>query len=240
MVNVWARDRANWFYLSFGIFALAIVLLGFSTTYIIPMAWRSFSAPPIVHLHGAAALAWVTIVIVQASLVSRSRTPIHRRFGLSALPLALLVWVSGIYTSVWAANRDLADQGTAATSSLAGSAIGLSLYLGLVIAAVMLRRRPDWHKRLILLATIQLLWPAFFRLRHLMPMIPNPEIWLALVLAYSPVVIFALRDRLVCGRIHPVWLFVAPALILEQSIEFAMFDRGALRTLGQWIYSLLS
>lgn len=142
-------------------------------------------------------------------------------------------------TSAWAARRDLPELGTAATSSLEGTAIGLSLYLLLVVAAVAMRRRPDWHKRLIILATIQLLWPAFFRLRHLLPIVPQPEIWLALVLAYSPVLVAAQRDRWRYGKIHPVWLFVAPALVLEQGIEFAFFDQGALRHFGQWLYALL-
>jgi len=39
---------------------------------------------------------------------------------------------------------------------------------------------------LVMLATVQLLWPAFFRLRHLFTAVPYPDIIFALVLAYSP------------------------------------------------------
>ena len=240
MANVWARDRANWFYLGFGLFALAVVLTGFSTTYIIPMARRSFRAPWVVHLHGASALGWVLLLILQARLVGTRRTPLHRRIGQAGLPLALLIWATGIATAFWAAKRDLPELGTAATSSLAGTATGLSLYLLLVVAAVAMRRRPDWHKRLIVLATIQVLWPAFFRLRHLLPMVPQPEISLALVLAYLPILVAALRDLRCYGRVHPVWLYVAPALVLEQSVEFAFFDQGLQRSFGQWVYALLA
>ena len=118
--------------------------------------------------------------------------------------------------------------------------MGLTLYLLLAIAAIAARRRPDWHKRLLILATIQVLWPAFFRLRHLLPMVPQPEIWFALVLAYLPVVVAALRDRWLYGRIHPVWLFVGPALIVEQSAEFILFEQGPLRHFGQWLYAILT
>lgn len=240
MANPWARDRANLFYLGFGLFALAVVLTGFSTTYIIPMARRSFSAPWVVHLHGASALGWVLLLIYQARLVGTRRTPQHRRLGQAGLPLALLVWATGIATALWAAKRDLPEIGTAATSSLGGTATGLSLYLLLVIAAILARRRPDWHKRLIVLATIQVLWPAFFRLRHLLPMVPQPGIWLAIVLAYLPIAVAALRDRMRYGWIHPVWLFAAPAVVIEQSLEFALFDQGVLRSFGQWLYALLA
>lgn len=238
MANPWARDRATRFYLGFGLVGLVVVALGFGVTYVVPMARRTFFAPWFVHLHGASALAWILLFIVQAWLVGRTRTPLHRRLGQIALPLALLVWASGIATAFWAAERDLPKLGTVATSGLAGTASGLSLYLMLVIAAVVARRKPDRHKRLVMLATIQLLWPAFFRLRHWLPMVPRPDIFFALVLAYSPIVAAALRDRWCYGKIHPVWLWVGPALVLEQSIELAMFDRGALRQLGQWLYAL--
>ncbi len=239
MANPWARDRATLFYLGFGLVGLLVIALGFGVTYVLPMARRTFSAPWFVHLHGASALAWIMLLIVQATLVRGRRTPLHRRLGQAALPLAMAVWATGIATAMWAADRDLPNIGTAATSGLAGTVSGLTLYLLLVVAAVATRRRPDWHKRLAMLATIQLLWPAFFRLRHLVPIIPKPEISFALVLAYSPILVAALRDRSRYGKIHPVWLFVGPAVVIEQSVEFALFDQEPLRSFGQWLFALL-
>ena len=240
MANPWASDRATLFYFGFGLVGLLVVALGFGVTYVLPMVRRTFSAPWFVHFHGASALAWILLLVGQSALVRGRRTPLHRRLGQLALPLALVIWTSGIATAVWAAQRDLPNQGTAATSSLAGTVSGLSLYLLLVIAAVATRRKPDWHKRLVMLATIQVLWPAFFRLRHLLPTIPYPDVSFALVMAYSPILVAALRDHLRYAKIHPVWLFVGPALVIEQSVEFAFFDRGPLRLFGQWIYAFLT
>lgn len=240
MENPWARDRATLFYLGFGLVGVSVVALGFGVTYIVPMVRRTFSAPWFVHIHGASAFGWVLLMIIQAQLVRKVRTPLHRRLGQGALPLALLIWASGIATAVWAAKRDFPELGTAATSSLGGTASGLSLYMLLVIAAVVTRRKPDWHKRLVMLATIQVLWPAFFRLRHLLPSVPNPDIWFALVLAYLPILIAAARDKQRYGKIHPVWLLVGPVLIIEQSAEFTFFDQGALRHFGQWLFALLT
>lgn len=240
MANPWARDRATLFYLSFALVGLLVVALGFGVTYVLPMARRTFSAPWFVHLHGATALGWILLLIGQAILVRSRRTPVHRKIGQLALPLALLVWASGIATAVWAAHRDLPEQGTAATSSMAGTVTGLTLYLVLVGAAIAARRKPDWHKRLAMLATIQVLWPAFFRLRHLLPAVPNPDVSFAFVLAYSPIVAAAVRDYWCYRKIHPVWLFVGPALVVEQSIEFVFFDEGPLRLFGQWLYSILA
>ena len=240
MVNQWVRDRATHFYVGAGFAGLLVVALGFGVTYVVPMARQTFSAPWFVHVHGATALGWILLFIVQAWLVGANRTRLHRQLGQVGLPIALGVWASGIATALWAAKRDIAEQGAAATSALGGTVSGLSVFLLLVGAAVAARRTPDWHKRLVMLATIQVLWPAFFRLRHLLPGVPNPDISLALVLAYSPIVVAALRDRWRFGRIHPVWRWIGPVLVIEQSLEFAFFDRGVLRTFGQWIYGVLT
>lgn len=240
MANAWVKDRATFFYLGFAIFGLGVVAFGFGVTYVLPMARRSFSAPWFVHLHGASALGWLLLVILQAQLIRGRRTPLHRRLGQVALPLALLVWASGLATAGWVAQRDLPQGASAAMASVAGTFTGLTFFLLLAIAALVTRRRPDWHKRLVLLATIHLLWPAFFRLRHLLPDIPNPDIWLALVAPYFAIIVAAARDQWRYGKIHPVWLFIAPALVVEQSLEFIVFERGLLSPLGEWLYPLLT
>lgn len=240
MANAWARDRATIFYLGIGLMGLAVVGLGFGVTYALPMARGSFLAPWYVHLHGASALCWILLLIGQAGFVRGSRTPLHRRWGSWGLVIAVTIWASGIATATWAAGRVIAEFGSVATSGLAGTATGLTLFLLLVGGAIAMRRRPDWHKRLILLATIQLLWPAFFRLRHLLPMVPRPEISLALVLAYLPILVAIVRDQRRYGKIHPVWLYLGPALVIEQSLEVAFFDRGIQRQLGEWLYACLA
>lgn len=239
MANNWARDRATMFYLSFGLCSLAVVAFGFGWTYAVPMVRRTFIAPWFVHLHGISAFAWVAAFIGQAALARGGRTAIHRGLGQIVWPLAPVIWASGIATATWATERDIAEIGSAASSALAGTVTGLSLYLLLVLAAMVARKRPDWHKRLVMLATIQLLWPAFFRLRHWFPAVPDPEVWFALVLAYLPILIAAVRDRMRYGTVHPVWLFVAPALIAEQIAEVIWFDHGVQRAFGQWLYTML-
>jgi hypothetical protein len=240
MRNLWARDRATAFYSGYGVVGLLVIAFGFGLTYGAPMVRGDFAAPWFVHLHGMASFAWVLMVIGQATLVKAGQTQFHRKAGRSALPLAMFIWAGGIATATWAAERDIRAIGTAATSALAGTVTGLSIFVMLVGAAIATRKRSDWHKRLVLLATIHLLWPAFFRLRHWLPAVPDPEIWLALALAYSPILIAAARDRWKFGKVHPVWLVVAPVLVAEQSIEVLFFDRGIQRAFGQWLFTNLA
>lgn len=240
MANEWARDRARIFYLAFAGMAVAAVLIGFSTTYFIPGPRGTLNIPWIVHLHGWTAMAWVGLLLAQVWLVRSGRTRLHRRVGQAALPVAVSVWATGIATGVWATRRDLPEAGNVAFANTSGTAASLSVFLLLVISAVAMRRRPDWHKRLVLLATVVVLWPAFFRFRHILPEMPRPDILLGLLLVNSLILIAAVRDKLRFGRVHPVWKWVGTGVFVEQIVELLAFETGLNRAPGEWLYGLLT
>ena len=240
MANAWTRDRARTFYLAFAAMTVAAVLIGFSTTYFVPGARGTLNIPWIVHLHGWTAMGWVAFLVAQVLLVRSGQSRLHRQVGKAAVPLAVGVWASGIAVGVWVVNRDLPGQGDFAYESLAGTIISLTMFLALVIAAVLLRRSPDWHKRLMLLATIVVLWPAFFRFRHLMPFVPRPELFLGLLLADLPILVAAVRDRLRWGRVHPAWTYVGSAVFVEQLVEVLAFGSGMTAPVGRAAYHLLT
>lgn len=240
MANVWARDRATTFYPAFAATAIAAVLFGFSTTYFIPGPRGGLNIPWIVHFHGWTAMAWVLLLAAQVVLVRASRSRTHGRLGNVAIPLAVAIWASGIAVGLWVVGRDLPSQGDFAYAGLAGTATSLTLFMGLVIAAVRLRRRPDWHKRLILLTTIVVLWPAFFRFRHLMPFIPRPDITLGLLLTDSLIFVAAIRDKIRWGRVHPAWLYVGTLVFAEQVAELWAFNSGLFTPVGRALHSALT
>jgi uncharacterized membrane protein YozB (DUF420 family) len=236
MANVWARDRAGAFYLGMALTGLAAVAIGFSTTYALPMWRRSLSAPPVVHVHGALSLSWVALFIIQTSLVRRSQTRLHRKLGWIGVPLACGLLITGCAVALVAARRDFPAQGPVAASAIVGTVTSLAMFVALVVFAVLRRRRPDWHKRLMLLATIVVLWPAWFRWRHFVPCVERPEIWFALVLAEGWIAVAAARDWLKYGAVHPVWCYFGTGVFVEQSFEVLAFDTGPWRGVGMWIF----
>ena len=240
MANAWARDRAGLFYFGFGFYALAAVFVGFSATYIAPISRGTFDAPVIVHLHGALALSWVVFFFMQTAMVRNKRSELHRQLGQAGLPIAVGILVTGMGAALWATKRDLVTSSMALTIPI-GTLTSLSIFTAFVAFGVAMRHRPDWHKRLMMLATVVVLWPAFFRFRHLMPWVPSTDIWLALVLADLPILIAALRDRIVYGHVHPVWAIFGTLLVAEQSLEtMVLFETTLWRDLGDGIYRLLS
>jgi hypothetical protein len=239
MASIWASDRGQRFYAAIGLFGLAAIAIGFSTTYFAPVSRGTFAAPAVVHIHGASAFAWTALLVVQALLVRSGRTRLHMKVGQAGVPLAIVIWASGILTAAWAARRDLPSQGAAAEASLTGTLIGLSLFLAFVCAGYAARRRAAAHKRWLALATIAVLWPAIFRWRHVLPAMSRPDIILGLLVADLPILIAMLRDRFRYGEVHPVWLIGGTFWFVEQSLETAIFDTHWGAPIGRALLALL-
>jgi len=239
MASIWAADRAQRFYVGIALFALTAIAVGFSTTYLIPMARRTFNAPVVVHVHGACAFMWMSLFLAQALLVRSGRTKLHMRVGQAGLPLALAIWFSGILTAAWAARRDFPSQGQVAEASFVGTVSGLSLFLAFVAAGYAVRRRPAAHKRWMALAAIAVLWPAIFRWRHLLPTMSRPDIILGLFVADLPILVAILRDRLRYGLVHPVWLLGGTFWFVKQGFEVAVFDTMWSAPIGRVLLAML-
>ncbi len=234
------RSWRSRFFLAAACFTLVIAITGFAKTFFAPLVRGAFEAPAVVYVHAAALFGWMLLFVTQAALVQWRRPALHRRLGWVALALAAVVVWSTVRIGVSAMHKGLADgAGPTAVSELVGICSTMLIYMLLIALAIAFRRRPDTHKRLILLATIAILWPAWFRFRHYFPGVPFPEIVFAIIAADALVVVAMLQDRLRLGRVHPVNLWGGSALIAEQSLEAAMFDSPAWRVLAQWLAGIL-
>jgi len=233
------RER-SWFYSIIGVVALFAVCVGFGRTYVAPMVQGTFSGPLILHIHGAFALAWVLLFFTQPLLIRWRALPAHRSLGYMGLPLALGVAGTMIPAGLFATVRDVhAGLGSVAVSSLLGVVTSAVLFIVLVAAGITARRNREAHPRWMLLATLLVIWPAWFRFRHWFPQVPRPELWFGVVLPMAWVVVAIVRDRVVRGAVHPVLLFAGTALILEQAFELISFDtpwwRAAAGAIFAWL-----
>ena len=214
-----------------------IVLAGFARTYYLKPFFHTPDLPGrIVHLHGIVMTAWVMLFIVQISLVARRRTRIHQRLGIIGGVLATLVVVVGILTALYAAARD-AGPGPPALSFLIipiGDMLIFSLLIGL---ALYYRRKRDVHKRLMLLAAINLLTPAIAR-------IP-----LSFITNGGPLAFFGLTDLCLVGavafdtfrnrRLHPVFLWGSIFLIAMQPLRLLLAGTNAWMNFAATLVSLV-
>jgi hypothetical protein len=233
-----ARTR---FYIVVALVVLSAAVVGFAKTFFWPLSQGRFHAPPVIFVHGALAFSWVLLFLVQPSLIRRGDYGLHTRLGGVGAVIAVALAVTGVAVGVYATQRDLAaGLGEPAVSNLVGVCTSLAMFLALVTAGVALRARPETHKRLMLLASVLVVWPAWFRFRHYFPGVPRPDIVFALLPLVALILLAMRRDRMVVGRVHPAYLWAGSGLIAEQIAEVALYDTTPWRAVAHAIYDSLT
>ena len=226
--------RSGFFlYMSLGF--LAVALIGFSTTFFLPLARGTFVAPPVIYVHGALVFAWLIFFIAQASLIRVRNVSVHRRLGWLGASLGIAIVISGAAVSLYVVRRELAaGSGDIVLRQFVSDLITFLMFGSLVAAAVVLRRDSESHKRLLLLATIWVLGPAWLRFRHFFPAVENPEL-VFVAIADSLILVAIARDLMAYRRVHLVYIWVGGLIIAYDIIlPFASQSAAWLRV-ARWL-----
>ena len=157
------RTVERCFYSGMAILMCVCVYIGFAPTYFGAGMLRAPLPSPILHIHGAAFTLWMALFVVQSALISARRVMWHRTLGTIAFCLPPIMVVLGVIAAVDALHRGVRIGPLDPAVSLAIPLIGIVSFAILIYASWRERRRPDAHKRLILLATIGLVGAAFGR-----------------------------------------------------------------------------
>ena len=214
------------------------VLIGFSGTFFIPVSKGSFRAPAVIYVHGAFAFAWIILFVTQTFLIRFDNYKTHIFLGFAGIGIALGAVLTIIPAGMFATSKDLINgAGGISYSQTTGSCTSALLFLTLVTLGISRRTTPAVHKRIMLLATIFVLWPAWFRFRHFFPSVPRPDIWFGLILSDSLIILSWFLDKKLNGRIHPILLYGGIGLIIENVIEIILFDSELWQVFGKAVYS---
>lgn len=233
------RRQAN-FFPAMAIVFLAVAVAGFSTTWFLPLARGTFGdAHPVIHVHGVLAFGWLSLFLVQACLVRQRLVRAHRRMGVAGAMLAVGIVVSGVLVGLHATRRDLAIGGEDpfVLGQFVNILVEMTLFGGFVAVAIAMRHDAGAHKRLLLLATVSALAPAWLRLRHLFPQVPEPFLVFS-ILADSLLLVAMARDRLVLGRVHPVYWWAGGAMVVVHAIELSAMTSPAWQHAARWLLGL--
>lgn len=207
------------FFLCMAYAFLVIAVVGFSTTFFVPLAKGAFRAPPVIYVHGVLLFGWLLFFIAQATLIRKRRFLTHRQLGIAGVVLSVGIVISGVLVGLHATRRDLAAGGDDfVLGQFVNILIEMFLFGALVAAAIAFRRQGESHKRLLLLATISALAPAWLRLRHLLPGVPEPFVTFSL-LADSLLLVAIARDWISLKRVHPVYIWVGGTMVLVHVVE---------------------
>ena len=210
------------FFLRGAIIMTAIVVAGFSLQ--LAMGRSSFASPVRVHLHAVLFMGWVAIYLVQNIFVATDRMWFHRRLGWIAAVWVVPMVVSGFIVTVERVRAGTVPFFFKPLQFLIFDPVAVLTFAGLTAAAILLRRRTGWHRRLHFCGMTILLAPAFGRLLPL-PLL-QPWAWEA---AFAVTLLFpiagAWSDSRRDGRVHPAWTWGMAAIIasfvLTQAITYS-------------------
>ncbi|HEU4891712.1 MAG TPA: hypothetical protein VFT47_09185 [Vicinamibacterales bacterium] len=252
------RPRVDrWFYIGVATFVILLNVAGFGPS-LLDESMRNDRPSSLVILHGLVGSAWLLLFLAQATLAATGRTSIHRRLGAVAPALAIVMIVLTFATAIEMVRRgydlsgDLLRPAAAPgapvppVAELDGGlgAFASALNFGiLVIAGWWNRRRPQIHKRLMLVALLSLAGVPLLHLAGYMagqwPSLAGPA---AFILPFwgGNLLLFAgaVHDKVTLGRVHPICVWVPLALIAQAILLFILVVPSApWRQFTAWLAS---
>lgn len=218
------------FFLWGGLTMAALITSGF--VFFLVMGISSFRAPLVVHVHALVFFGWVAIYTTQTVLATRGSLALHRRLGWVGAGWLAMMAVVGPLVAMEAIRLGRAAPIYEPAFFLVYAPMGVWAFVGLSSAAIVMRKRTDWHKRLHFTGMAMLTGPGIGRLLPMPLIMPHGAMVELVVLLMFPVagVIWDLRRN---GRIHPAWWWGIGAIlavrVLSNLIAFspmglAMFE----------------
>lgn len=206
------RTAERVFFAGMALLLCTVVFIGFFRTFFGVGFVEAPLPSPVLLVHGIVFTAWMLLFLMQAALVSAHRVAWHRTLGIAAFCLPPLMIVLGVIAAIDALGRKVTIGPLDPATSLALPLVNITAFAIVIFAAWRARRRPDAHKRLVVLATISLSTAALGRFPWAQMGIPaaaGPVIGLAalilLVVAY---------DVLSLRRVHRSTMWAAPVVFV--------------------------
>lgn len=228
------RRYDNYFFMGMGLLMAATVFVGFAPTYYLAGTFRAPLPSLIIHVHGAVFTGWILLFITQTSLVSAGRVDIHRRLGVVAFFWACLMVVVGVL----AATDSLVRADRPGRDPLFFYIIPLTdmlVFAPLIFFAYRARRDSATHKRLILLATIDLLiaaiarWPLAFVHRNALHAGMVSCLFLLLLVAY---------DLWSTHKVHRATLWASALMLFVYAVRIPIGKTQAWHSFAGWVQSV--
>lgn len=217
------------FYPLMGALMLVLTLAGFWPQY--------FSAPFggtmadharhwIVHLHAAIFTGWMAMFIAQALAIRTGRGALHHRLGPWMAGYGFAAAAFGLVAGLALVARSGARTGSPddAASFAFAVCLDMALLAAFLAVAVANTKRPDIHKRAMLVATYCIAFVGIARLVGHLGLFETAFLWQPAML--SPLLIALARDALIERRLHPV--LAAATLIQGARLYHEAFSQSAL------------
>ncbi|HEY1767682.1 MAG TPA: hypothetical protein VGG26_08505 [Terracidiphilus sp.] len=204
-------DRYFYFFMS--LLIAAVVIYGFGQTVSGNLLNASPPRPLLLYFHGACFSAWVAFFIFQSALVRTHNVRIHKLMGWfgAALGAAMVVLGYSIAVIMGRFNLHVLHQASAVKFLIVPFS-DIGIFFVVFALAISWRKRPELHRRLMLVATCVLTSAAFGRFPNHFP--PPLDFYYGVDLL---IFLGVLRDLIVNRHVHKVYIYALPALFACQA-----------------------
>ena len=204
------------FYLMMSLAMAAVIVAGFSNTVPEDFTHRP-GLPLLLHVHGAVFSLWVLLFVAQPAFIARGSVALHRKIGWIGAALAAAMLVMGVAATLFAIRYGFVPSFFPKPIFLVMNLIGILVFAGLVAGGIALRKQAEWHKRLMLCATVSILGPGLGRL------LPMGSFGAAAPLVmFGAIALFAfagpVADIVVRRRVHPAYYWGVTTILLSMVI----------------------
>jgi hypothetical protein len=235
-LSVATRAEEHRFFTGLSLAMLGLAVAGFLRTYllvpVLGLPGDALPFTPLVHLHATVSFGWCVLFLVQGWLVASGRTPQHRRLGVVGVALYAVLVLLGPFVAVRSAARHGATPDELAF--LAVSTGNILAYTALFGAALYWRRRPDVHKRLMVLGMVAMLTAPFGRILEL-PYLLEHVVGPGLVVAA-----LAYWDYRALKRLHLVTRYGGPAILLWELLPNTYMTSAWWLATARWLVTAFS
>lgn len=227
------RTRERWFYLSFAAVAAAIVFAGFERTFYLKHVFATPRLPLLLHIHGFVFTLWLLLFFVQPLLVAFKRVDLHRKLGVVGGILAVAMLAVIVLTTIEVTKPGFRAGAPAPLRALSLPLINILEFGVLVAAGFWFRKKPETHKRLMVLATISILPAAVARLP------------IAFIQSHGALGFFGVTDAILLAciaydvfsrrRLHPAYLWGGIFLIATQPACIRVGNMAWFVSFARWL-----
>lgn len=214
VINVKMRNRriTHAFHIAAVVYMTIVVLVGFWPSYFGQLFGDVPDRHWVIHLHAMVFTGWLLLLLVQVSLVAAGNTKFHRKLGIAGGVYGILILVLGVSAAfVLPLGNIAAGLWTMeeAASFLILPLGDMLIFSGLFGAALYYRKKSEIHKRLILAASVMLVFPAAARI------FGEADIPALMLLWLAPMVAGMILDGILHRKVHPAYLAGFAVLLLS-------------------------
>jgi FtsH-binding integral membrane protein len=204
---------SRYFYFCMSLVVAAMVVWGFSKTVDANLIHANPRRPVLLWMHGTAFSTWLVLFIVQSGLLRVRKVSWHRFLGWFGSGLASAMVVLGISVALVMTRFDTVGlHQTDAEPFLSIPFYDMMAFGTCMALAILWRKRPEYHRRLVFIATCGLVDAGIGRFAFWY----NHSLFFLFV--DFLILLGVLRDLVVDGRVHKVYRYALPSLILGQSL----------------------